>query len=136
MTGKEIIKQWYYSVCLLIIYIISFHIWGLFQNRMVFLVSGIVTVSLASVFLYLANRQNYFINRIDLSAHILVIIDLALEALLYELAKGLFKLDKQDIFLFHNNYSFYYCALAFALVIGLYRYRQLNMRTTREPASL
>ena len=123
---KDLWKTWYYSLMLLIIYIFSFHLWGIFQDRTFFLVSGAVTVILSTALLLIAHKRQYFINRVDLGCHILVIVDLALEAMLFEIAMLILPISSDDIFLFHNNLSFYYCAIAFAAVIGIYRYKKLK----------
>ena len=123
---KDLWKNWYYSLILLIIYILSFHLWCHFQNRRVFIISGIAIAGFTLALTIFAYRKKYFVNRVDLGCHILVIVDLLLEALLFEIALRIFPISTDDIFLFHNNFSFYYCAIAFAIVIGIYRYGSLK----------
>ena len=121
MTVK-FMKNWCFSFTLLVIYLGTFHIWHAFHNRFVFILSGIVSVFLAFFLLHRAKKKNYFLSKVDLSIHIIVILDIAIEAFIFEIAKLLFLPVRGDyIRLFHSNLGFYFCALAFALVIYFYR---------------
>jgi len=103
-------QHWNYSIVLLAAYLGVFHMWP-YLDRMGVIVSGlVVALILGGISLYAALR-GYFANRVDFIAHTVVLLDILLEATLLPL---------------HQGYSFYGCAVAFALVIGAYRSRCLR----------
>jgi len=79
---------------------------------------GIVVLGLS-----LAMRREwingYFTNRVDFRLHLLIIFDLVLETLSYELFRLFQPLAVVESF--HRNTHFIGCASAFALLIGCYR---------------
>ena len=75
-------------------------------------VSGILISALASFIALIAWKQSYFANGFDLFWHATVILDILLESLLIS-----------D----HDHFGFYFCALAFIIVVGGYhRYRLIR----------
>jgi hypothetical protein len=81
-----------------------------------------------------AAQRGYFVNRSDLVLHGLVIIDVALEGMSYEL----FHAASQCILCvppnaseFHSTYNFCWCAVILGLLVGGYRWWAL--RHTRNP---
>ena len=103
--------------------------WKWFPSRVAFVAGGIVSVSLMSLLLIFAARRRYFVNRVDLCLHVLVIVDIGLESLMYEVLRfavvmrwlpgdesvGAFD---ETAARFHNNDNFVMCSIFFAVVIG------------------
>lgn len=75
-----------------------------------------------------ALARRYFVNRVDVSVHALVIIDLILETFAFEA----FRLIQPAAIVseFHNNTNFFGCSLAFTLVIGVHRWVVMNYGKT------
>ena len=96
-------KNWWYSLLMFIGYLGIFHLW-MHVSRPAIIASGMLWCGIFAV-LALRNRA-YFVNGSDLNAHLIVALDIFLEALLIPT---------------HDHLGFYYCALAFAVVIGGYR---------------
>ena len=123
------IKRWYFSILQLLIYMGTFLYWKWFPSRLGFVVGGIVSVTAMSLLMWSAARRHYFVNRVDLGLHALVIVDIALESLMYEALRWAVALNwlpgdqpvsafDETAALFHDNHNFYLCALFFAVVIG------------------
>ncbi len=112
-------KNWYYSIILLITYLSTFHLW-MHVNLQTIKLSGIIIVITLSLLTGWCNSKDYFTNTFDLFWHSTVIFDIILEAMLIK-----------D----HDHYGFYGCATAFALVIGGYHYKKLidNRLTAPRP---
>jgi len=101
------LRNWWFSLLLLVVYLGLFHFWHLTGNFALNAAVGLGVVGLMSVVIALAIAQGYFRNPTDAVAHAVVLVDLVLEAMfVYS----------------HEHYGFYLCAIAFALVIGGYRY--------------
>ena len=98
-------RKWNFSFLLLIAYLGSFHIW-MFLSYPLVIFSGLCVSMLLCVTGYFFYKSGYFANIFDVFWHLTVIIDLVLECTLP---------------IQHDHFNFYYCALAFALVVGGYR---------------
>ena len=96
-------SRWWYSLLMLVAYLGIFHLW-MFQDRPGIILSGCVWC-LVFAGLAKANRS-YFINRYDYGAHLVVVLDIFLEAVLIPV---------------HDHYGFYLCAIAFTAAVGGYR---------------
>lgn len=98
-------QHWNYSLVLLAAYLGTFHLW-LHLGTGGVVASGLaITLVLGGISL-IAAMQGYFANKVDFIAHSVVILDILLESTVVSL---------------HEGYSFYGCAVAFAIVIGAYR---------------
>ena len=106
------LKDWYFSIILLITYILTFHFWMLVSYKLV-LISGICVTFSLCIFIVWAQRRGYFANLFDMALHGFIILDILLETVIVK-----------D----HDHYGFYLCALAFSLVLGWYRYKKLQVR--------
>jgi len=98
-------KKWGFSLLLGVVYLGVFHVW-LRSDRGGILVSGLAATVGLTVAWARAARNGYFVNVWDRWAHAAVIADIFVEATLVR---------------FHEGYSFYLCAAAFAVVVGGYR---------------
>lgn len=103
-------QHWNFSLILLAAYLGVFHLWMKMPPANV-MGSGLLAAFVLSGLLLQAALRGYFANRIDLFAHAIVIVDIVFES---------------SLSLMHEGYTFYYCALGFAVVIGTYRAYQLN----------
>ena len=103
-------KNWNFSLWLGVVYTAVFAAW-MYLGRAGILWSALVATGLLSVLWLRAERQRYFRGFWDRLFHASVILDILLEAFLIRV---------------HDNYSFVLCALAFAIVLGGYRWRELR----------
>ncbi|MCA9073106.1 MAG: hypothetical protein KDA84_29490, partial [Planctomycetaceae bacterium] len=118
-------NRWWFSFLLLGAYLSLFLIWKAFPSREAFLIVGFGMAGLLTVGWVVAAKQRYFVNRTDFVLHGLVILDVVLETVAFELflqgvvwakffahtefAAGVLEDD------FHANNNFYFCGLAFAV---------------------
>src|SRR5688572_21485972 len=117
------IKKWYYTATLLVLYVATFLVWQRFASRAVFVVVGLGAAAVMLAGLLAAARRGYFADRRDAFLHLLVIADVALEATAYEAfqaAMGLGPDQSEMVIAFHAGNTFYGCAAAFALLVGGY----------------
>jgi len=132
-------KNWNVSVALVPLYLGTFWIWRLWPSRGSFIVVGILSAVLMSLVIRYGQRRNYFANRLDLLLHIYVVIDILLEAFMWEFFLKLCRLlsfgaftDTEElrkaIAAFHDNNNFYGCALFFVIVVGGHRWWALRER--------
>ena len=112
---------------MLVSYVCLFLFWFLFPSRAVFLITGGLVVFGLSYAMLREWRNGYFADRVDLRLHILVIIDLVLETLSFEILRLVKPLAVVESF--HDNMHFIGCSSAFALLIGCYR-----LYAARKPA--
>ncbi len=98
-------KRWSYSLIFLGLYLAVFHLW-IGSSRPVIILSALVTTALLLAAFVRAAKRYYFVNHWDCWMHAVVILDVLTEGVLVSS---------------HEGYSFYLCALAFAIVIGGYR---------------
>lgn len=133
-------KSWSFSVELLLGYLITFQFWRTFADRTAFLVFGILAVIVMVAGMRRAVRRDYFADRSDLVLHGLVIVDVALEGMSYELfhaASLCILCTPADASRFHNSYNFCWCAAILSVLVGGYhwwalrRVRSLNDRADR-----
>ncbi len=96
-------QRWSFSIAVGVAYLAVFHGWRVLPREGI-IASGIVATLLLATFM--AWNRKYFLNQWDALFHALVIVDILLEALLIPV---------------HDHYGFYFCAVAFALVVGGYR---------------
>jgi len=120
---KRIVKSWWFSVALLVGYVLTFQLWLKFPDRIAFLVIGSLAVAAMALGFKQAMRGGYFADRSDLVLHGLVIVDVALETASFEL----FHVASTCIFCvpgdpsrFHGNYNFCGCSAIFGLLVGGY----------------
>ena len=85
---------------------------------------GAAAIGLLVVSLNQAQRAGYFVNRVDLSLHGLVIVDLAIEAIAFEVFRTLQPYASAE--LFHDNANFVGCAILFVSLVGGYRWWSLS----------
>ncbi len=112
-------RGWSYSLQMLVTYVSVFLFWRAFPSRAGFVVVGIVACCFLVASMVRASIRGYFVNRVDISAHLLVVIDLVLESFAFEFLR-LFQ-PHAVVEQFHNNTNFFGCSLAFSLIIGLHR---------------
>ncbi|HEY1784977.1 MAG TPA: hypothetical protein VGG30_05480 [Pirellulales bacterium] len=117
------IKSWWFSLVLLLEYLLTFQLWTIYSDRTAFLVIGGLAVIAMVAGMRRAARRGYFVDRSDAVLHGLVILDVVLEAISYEL----FNVASQCIFCtaadassFHGSGNFCWCATIFAVLIGGY----------------
>ncbi len=99
------LAKWSFTLVLMLLYVLMFHLWLHVNRHWTILSAGIVTVVLNAGFAWAAKRR-YFVNRWDLAFHALVILDILIEGLFIEV---------------HDHYGFYFCALGFAILLAGYR---------------
>lgn len=112
--------RWNFSLGMLVAYVSLFIVWMLFPSRPLFLLTGLLTAGFLCWGLVRAHRMQYFANLIDLRLHALVIIDIVLETLSFELFR-LFE-PMAVVESFHRNTNFVGCTLAFTVLLGCYRF--------------
>lgn len=112
-------RDWSYSLQMLVCYVSVFLFWRAFPSRVGFVAAGLLTCGFLIAGMIRAAKRGYFINRVDLSAHALVIIDLVLESFAFEFLS--FFQPHTVVEQFHNNTNFFGCSLAFSLIIGIHR---------------
>jgi hypothetical protein len=117
--GTEL-ERWWMSLTFLGAYLATFQ-WWMVAGRPLILVTGFAVVAVLSMLIVWGVRSRYFVNRWDAFGHAMVVADLALEAVLIRE---------------HDHRGFYFCALAFAVVVGGYRWGMLRQRQQRHPEPL
>lgn len=140
---KSFWNRWWFSLWLLATYLGLFLIWKAFPSRESFLLVGFGLAALLTVGWVIAAKREYFVNRTDAVLHGLVILDIVLEAVAFELflqgvvwaeffnhtdfAAGQLESD------FHANNNFYFCGLVFAILIGIYRWNVIRNQSKSNP---
>ena len=104
--------RWSFSLLLGAAYLAVFNLWR-FVERTGTIISALLLCALLIWRLVAATRRGYFVNRWDAFLHAVVVLDILLEAILIPA---------------HQTVGFYWCALAFAVVIGGYRGFMLHRR--------
>jgi len=99
-------KRWWFSLVLTTIYLAVFNLWFVLSRSWV-VASGVIAGACLMATFRLAQRHGFFANVWDGLLHLTVILDILLEAVLIPT---------------HHAKGFYLCALAFALVVGGYRF--------------
>jgi hypothetical protein len=134
-VGFRAVRSWWFSLSLLLGYLITFQLWRTFSDRTAFLVVGILAVIAMVAGMRRAARRGYFVNRSDLVLHGLVIFDVALECTSYEL----FNVASQCVFCtaadaskFHDSYNFCWCAAILGVLVGGHHWWAL--RQARSPS--
>ena len=108
-------KKWSFSLLLGAAYLGVFHLWT-FSDRIVITISGLLATLLLGIGFAFALKQHYFLNRWDALLHAVVILDIFLEAIFIKV---------------HDQFGFYLCAAAFAIVVGGYRAYLNRVKTAR-----
>jgi len=121
MSIAERKVRWWYTVVMLAVYLGVFHLWQPFPRGGAALFGLVVAFALFTGAVE-AKRRGYFVNRFDFGFHLVVVVDLVLEALLVPV---------------HAGHGFYGCAAAFGVVLSGYRvkvWREQRVEPTLEPA--
>lgn len=106
---RRFLDRWHFSLLLGTAYLAVFHFW-LLASPAGLKTSALLVGAGLSFGLVRAWKTGYFRGVWDAAFHATVIFDILLEGLVIPL---------------HDHFGFYLCALAFALVLGPYRYWQL-----------
>jgi hypothetical protein len=115
-TGTEL-ERWWVSWTFLGVYLATFQLW-MHLSRPLILTSGFVVVAALLALMVWGGRSGYFVNRWDAFGHGMVAADLALETVLIRE---------------HDHRGFYFCAAAFAIVVGGYRWAMLRRNQLQVP---
>ena len=108
---RRVLLKWWLTIFLFAGYLATFHLWMGRGPGFVF-VAGITSTVLLTGLLVLGMRTRYFADRMDLFTHAAVVLDVLLEGtLLTE----------------HLTHGFYFCAIAFGVVVGVYRQTHLPL---------
>ena len=127
------LRRWYYSLLMLVTYVMVFLFWKHFPSRTGFILGGVVAVTLLAIGSAGAWRRKYFVNRIDFCLHAYIIVDLCLESVLFEVLH-LFNnvpVTAGLVSQFHDNNNYILCAAALATLVGGNRFYAL--RRARNP---
>lgn len=124
-------NRWGFSLQLFISYITIFLIWMCFPNRWVYLLVGALALALLVQRFLQARRVGYFVNRVDTRLHGLVLADVFLETISFEVFRLFQPAAVAETF--HYNTNFIGCTAAFTLLIGGYRY--FAMHRDRQPVT-
>lgn len=130
-------KSWSFSIGLLLEYLLTFQLWRTFPGRAEFLVVGILAVIAMTLGLRRAARFGYFADRSDLVLHGLVIVDVALEGVSFELlhvASTCIFCAPADAGSFHDGYGFCWCGTILGLLVGGYHGWALRKSRRRSAA--
>jgi hypothetical protein len=134
----QAMKSWWFSLALLVGYVMTFLLWKTFSNRTAFLLCGLLAMLVMAAGMKRAARGNYFVNRTDLVLHGLVIVDVALEGLSFEVfntASRCILCAPGDASTFHNSYNFCWCtAILGGLVAGYHWWALRQVRRSNEGA--
>lgn len=117
-------KNWWFSLSMLGLYLVTFQLWLTFPERVAFLVFGALAVGAMSACFREAARRGYFVSRTDRVLHALVIADVALEAVSFEVfdvASRCVFCTPGDPSCFHSNYNFCWCTAILGVLVGSYR---------------
>ena len=124
-------RRWWFSIVVMAAYVALFVSWKLVPSRETFVVGAVVMTCGLTAAMVAAFRKGYFTSRVDIVLHALVIVDVFLEGIAFEVAL-LFLPDKTDlprlVDRYHNSNSFLMCALLFALLLGVGHYIGLRRR--------
>lgn len=105
--------RWRFTLLLGLGYSLIFHLWLCLPGRGAVILTGLAATVWLGHELARASRAGYFANRWDLAFHAAVILDVLLEGLLIPS---------------HHGLGFYWCTLAFGLVVGGYHQFGLHTR--------
>ncbi len=110
--------RWTYSAAMLLGYLGIFHLW-MHLDRPAIILSGLLWAAVFGAAAWHL-RKTQFVNKMDAQAHGIVVLDVILEAILIPT---------------HDHYGFYFCAIAFAAVLGGYRIHILRQPPSASEAS-
>ncbi len=117
---KDLLKNWWLGLAFLALYLAAFHTWRLVPGDRAILVAGSIVCIAMAVLLVVGKVNGYFTGLVEIFGHLVVIGDVLAEARLTAL------LHRPGN---HPDYSFYGCAVAFAVVLGAYRAYRLRRRS-------
>jgi hypothetical protein len=120
------IRKWYYSLFLLVLYVGVFLLWKHFPSRPAFFAGGLTAVALLTIGLVVAWRNGYFAGRVDACLHAYVIVDLILESVSFEVFRSIVLHGNGLVSQFHNNNNFVGCTLTLTALVGGYRWWALR----------
>jgi len=133
-------RNWIISLLMIPLYLGAFWIWRAWPSRVGFVVVGLLVAGVMTLLIQWGRRHNYFANRIDLLLHVYVVLDVILEAFMWEVFFTLCRVFsfgalsnteelRRAVTAFHDNNNFYGCALFFIVVIGGHRWWALRQRS-------
>lgn len=100
-------KNWYASLILLVAYIGIFRFWAMVHPiQLTYGIAGTVVAVAMMAVMWWAGQKRYFVGITDYLIHSLVILDIFLEGVINP---------------HHGTRDGWWCAVEFAVVIGLYR---------------
>ena len=117
-------QKWRFSLLLLIVYVSLFSVWTIVPSRTVYLAGGGLALVVLVARFVSATREHYFASRADSRLHALVIADVFLETVSFEVFRWFQPQAVAETF--HRNMNFVGCTVAFTLLIGGYRYFALR----------
>jgi hypothetical protein len=125
----KMFKNWYFTLVQIALYVAVFSLWKAAPGRLLFVVSGTLGAGLMALLLEWVRRRGYFVGRTDYLIHLLITIDLLVEAWIYEIYVLLMKIygvvaTAEDAV--HNHNGYYLCAAAFFAIAFVHRYRRLR----------
>jgi hypothetical protein len=115
-SPRPFLREWSFTLLLGIVYVAVFNLWRFLQPGAVFL-SALISSALLCVCLGVGWARKYFRGFWEALLHFVVILDIFLEGVLIPV---------------HDTHGFYWCALAFAVLIIGYR-RHLRRQTRLTP---
>ncbi|MFT5495743.1 MAG: hypothetical protein ACI9TH_001136 [Kiritimatiellia bacterium] len=124
-----IVKNWYYTLIQMGIYVATFSAWKVFPSRLGFVLGGLAAFGLMMGLMRWAYQRGYFIGSTDLLIHLLIAVDLLVEGIMYEVYNLLMRLyghEADAVFLIHAHNGFMLCASAFFILVVGYRFRRLT----------
>jgi hypothetical protein len=112
-------------------YVALFVFWRLVPLRVAFVAGALLVAAGLLTAMFVAIRRSYFAGRLDVVLHALVIVDVVLEGVAFEILLPFVRTEGMVPTLaarYHDNSGFFLCALLFATVIGVGHYMGLRRR--------
>lgn len=131
------LRHWYLTLLLPPIYLGVFLIWKLYPSRACFTYGTVISLTLMGAAMAVAWRRRYFVNRLDLVLHAIVLLDVLAEGLFYEVSRGFLGASPEVerlVQILHDNHNFWGCGLAFTVIPG--GYRAYSMRRARQQSEM
>ncbi len=131
-------NRWWYSVVMMAAYVALFVYWKFMPSRATFVVGAVLVACGLGVALAIARRRGYFAGRIDVVLHALVIVDIFLEGVAFELVLPFLNAGSDAPALaarYHDSSGFLLCSLLFALVLFTGHFIGLRRRDAVATAS-
>ena len=115
---KKTASRWWISVLLMLIYVAAFYTWQALGATLPILLTIAPLALVLGILMVIGSRTAYFVSTLDHLVHLAVILDLLVEGVL----ASVLYIDGAG-----NDLSFYGCAVAFSVVIILYRTYRLHL---------